>query len=128
MELLQGRAFHDLDHAQSCFDPWRQSYNQDRPHEAIDLDVPANRYQVSGREYTGPSSRFEYDTSFTVRRVRDSGRIAFQGHEYRIGRALDGRWVGIRALPEDGQFAVYYRTFQVATISRGQGRPRRKRV
>ena len=126
LELLQGRTFDDLKQTQGRFDPWRQMYNQDRPHEALKMAVPASRYRVSSREYHDHPSRFEHDTSFEVRRVGPKGRIVFQGCNYYIGRAFGGRWIGVRATPEDGHWDVYYRTFRVGTISRRQGRPRRK--
>lgn len=50
-ELLQDRFFDDLAHTQNRFEPWRQIYNQERPHEAMGLAVPASRYHTSPREY-----------------------------------------------------------------------------
>ena len=126
LELLQGRTFDDLRHTQGCFDPWRQMYNQQRPHEALQMDVPASRYRVSPREYRHGPLPFEYDTSFEVRRVTKEGRIVFQDRNYYIGKALAGRWIGVRATTEDGRWDVYYRTFAVGTIAVHQGRPRRR--
>ena len=96
-EVLQGRDFADLSAAQLRFDPWRQTYNQERPHEALDLDVPANRYRVSWRPYRAEAveTTFEYDVSFTVRRVRQEGRIRLGGgKDYFVGGAFGGRRVG----------------------------------
>ena len=127
LELLQGRRFDNLKQTQGCFDPWRQMYNQERPHEALEMAVPASRYQVSSRQYRTQASRFEYSDSFAVRKVTQEGRIVFQGRVYGIGKAFSGKWVGVRATREDGQWNVYYRTFRVGRISMHQGRPRRKK-
>ena len=40
-ELLGGPPFGDLGHCQRAFDRWRIVYNCERPHQALDLDVPA---------------------------------------------------------------------------------------
>jgi transposase InsO family protein len=123
-EVLQGRHFTDLSETQSRFDPWRQTYNQVRPHEALALGVPASRYRVSERSYREEllALEFEYDVSFTVRRVRREGRIRLHGKDYFVGGAFGGRAVGLRPTPDDGQWDVCYRTFPVATLDERTGR------
>ena len=41
----------DLDAWQTAFDAWRHEYNHVRPHDSLDLAVPASRYHVSPRPY-----------------------------------------------------------------------------
>ena len=41
-ELLQGSRYTDLSHCQSSFDGWRDFYNLQRPHHALDLNTPAS--------------------------------------------------------------------------------------
>jgi len=36
---------------QSRFDGWRMVYNCQRPHEALNMEVSANRYQLSPRSF-----------------------------------------------------------------------------
>lgn len=43
VEVLQGRHFTDLAECQSAFNAWRPVYNEQRPHEALSLAVPASR-------------------------------------------------------------------------------------
>ncbi len=40
-ELLQGMQFHTLQECQGQFDAWRDFYNQERPHQALNQKVPA---------------------------------------------------------------------------------------
>ena len=49
VEVLQGSSFTDLAHCQRAFDLWRDIYNLERPHDALDLATPATKYQVSQR-------------------------------------------------------------------------------
>jgi transposase InsO family protein len=63
-EVLHGRSFRDLPECQQAFDTWRQVYNHERPHEALGLAVPADRYRPSPRAFpkrcrrsnTGPAT------------------------------------------------------------------------
>ena len=48
-EVLRWRPFADLADAQAMLDPWRFTYNHERPHEALGMGVPAGRYTPSAR-------------------------------------------------------------------------------
>lgn len=48
-ELLKPYSFADLKEAQVGFDWWRQLYNEERPHAAIEMQVPRERYRHSQR-------------------------------------------------------------------------------
>ena len=55
-ELLQGSKYTDLSHCQSSFDRWRDFYNLQRPHHALDLDTPARiHHQPSAFPETLPA-------------------------------------------------------------------------
>ena len=125
LEVLQGRTFDSLEHVQRHFDPWREVYNCERPHEALGQAVPASRYRVSERTYEERSPTFEYDVSFEVRRVDREGRIAYRGREHYLSKAFASRWVGIRSTEIDGQFAVYYRSFLVGKLLLADGKSHR---
>ena len=49
LEVLQHNRFDDLAAYQTAFDMWRTVYNEQRPHEAPGLDVPASRCRASAR-------------------------------------------------------------------------------
>ena len=50
-EVLQHRRFVDNTEAQQVFDRYRYVYNHERPHQALDMQVPAQRYRVSNVAY-----------------------------------------------------------------------------
>ena len=62
-----------------------------------------------------------------ARKVDREGRVVFGGREYYLSQAFQCQRVGVRGTAEDGKWAVYYRTFHIATLDERQGRPRRKR-
>ena len=125
-EVLQGRHFKNHAELQTTLDGWQDVYNQERPHEALDYKTPIERYRVSSREYPERLRKFEYDSSFAVRKVGSEGRIVFKNKEYYLSRSFRGQLVGIRSNGQDGEWDVYYRTFKVSKIELRKHRPRRK--
>jgi transposase InsO family protein len=120
LEVLQGNSFCDVRQAQDRFDPFRECYNHQRPHQALEMNVPASRYQASQRSFPETIAEWEYAPDVTVRKVdQTTGAISWQGQRWKIGRALKGRLVGIRATTTDGQFDVYFRNTKIKTIDLG---------
>lgn len=106
----------DLSHAQSVLSAWRQVYNHERPHEALQMAVPASRYVPSPRPFPETLPPLEYDATFTVRKVQQEGVIHWQGHEYTVGKAFVGQPVGVRPTDEDGCYAVYFADHYIAAL------------
>lgn len=121
LEVLQERVFTDGSDAQKAFDRWRPCYNHDRPHEALDLEAPASRYQVSNRSFREHCGPFEYGSQFMTRKVNKHGEIQFQGKAYRISEAFKGEPLGICPTLEDGVWKVNYCRFTVAVINQREG-------
>lgn len=108
LELLEEYNFSDFNNAQEGFDWWREMYNEDRPHEAIGLAVPSERYKVSELEYIENPKAYVYDSHLEVRKVGQKGNISYKGHRYTIGEAFSGHYIGLKATSEDGIFDVYF--------------------
>lgn len=109
--------FRDLEHAQVAFDAFLHSYNTDRPHEALDNDVPANRYHPSHRSMPATIDPPTYDEGSAVRKVRLSGEIHFQGYRWKVSRSLAGEWVAVQPTRIDGTFQVYYYNQRIRTLN-----------
>lgn len=116
IELLQGRLFHDLHHAQRHFDPWRDVYNFERPHEALDMDVPASRYQESPRAFPEVLPPIEYGPDDIIRKVQDKGQVFFRGRIFLIPSAFRGHLVALRPTIKDGHYEVHFCQQKVADI------------
>jgi len=93
---------------QQHFDPWREIYNHERPHESLGDQVPASRYQPSQRSYPEQLPPIEYGPADIVRKVRHFGHIKFAGRDYQIGAAFYGLPVALRATTKDGLFEVFF--------------------
>jgi len=116
-ELLQLMVLRNYDRAQRSFDHFRFSYNHERPHEALQLAVPATRYASSGRDYPEQLAAIEYPDSLAVRKVCAGGWIYYGGRQYRISKAFVGYPIGLRQTNVDGVLDVYFCRYRVAQIN-----------
>lgn len=107
-EVLQGRAFTDLIDCQTHFNPFRDRYNLVRPHEALQLDTPAQHYQPSALPFAETLAPIVYDNDKSVRIVQDGGMIWYLGQHYRVGKALRGLPVLLKPTEIDGRFEVFF--------------------
>jgi Transposase and inactivated derivatives len=115
-EVLSGPPFADLAAAERAFDRWRNVYNSQRPHEALELAVPASRYQSSPRDYVEIIAPFEYAPNDIVRRVQQGGHVSLLGRALKVPKAFRGKAVAFRPTTQDGVFDVVFRTQRIATI------------
>ena len=115
-EVLSAPAFADIAAAQCAFERWRTVYNTQRPHEALELAVPASRYQPSPRDYVEIVAPFEYAPGDTVRRVQQGGHASFHGRNLKVPKAFRGKDIAFRPTTEDGVFDVVFRTQTIAIV------------
>jgi len=80
---------------QAWLDAYRQEYNHVRPHEALQMDVPAQHWEPSRRAFQQEHKLWEYPDPVHVRKVRENGGVSFHGHSYFVSRALIGENVQI---------------------------------
>jgi transposase InsO family protein len=115
-ELLNQKQFRNIKDAQRLFDEWRDCYNLERPHEALNMATPASRYQPSQRGYPERIEPIEYSPGDIVRKVQAQGFISYKSHYVKIGGAFQGELVALRHTADDGIFNVYYCHQKIATI------------
>jgi transposase InsO family protein len=113
LALRRFRAVHDM---QRAFDEWRNVYNLERPHEALDQDVPASRYRQSSRSMPDHLPDIEYDDPIVRVVPATKDYVAFKGSRWLVPRAFRGERVAIRPLNTDGNYGVFFGAYQIATI------------
>jgi transposase InsO family protein len=116
-EVFALRQFRDLVEVQRAFDDWRTVYNLQRPHQALEQDVPASRFRLSSRTMPDRVPEVQYDDHEIVRTVSTTkGYISFKGRPWRVPQAFHGERVAIRLLNTDGQYGIFFAAHQIATI------------
>lgn len=116
-ELISRKSLAGLSHSQVAFDDWRDTYNHVRPHQALDMCVPGERYQPGSRCFPEALPPILYDTGDIVRKVDVCGRISFRSRKFRVGKAFHRQPVALRSADTDGVFDVFFCHKPVAQIS-----------
>jgi putative transposase len=81
---------------QEKFDNFREVFNRERPHEALEMKVPADFYQSSGRPFPKELPELQYPLHDSTKRVGGNGTLKFGKLAFHLGDALSYQSVGIR--------------------------------
>jgi transposase InsO family protein len=101
-----------------CFlDRFRESYNQERPHEALGMAVPASRYRPSLRQYNPNPREWEYPAGAIVKRLDDEGMLKISGRRHFVCEALCGERVSIESVKN--MLLIRFRSAIVREINLG---------
>ena len=100
---LEGVAHHER---QSAFDTWRREFNEERPHEALGMRMPAELYRPSEKTWRGTPEELSYP-KMAARKVTRAGTIRYEAELIFISQALAGWQVGLAART-DGNLDVYF--------------------
>jgi hypothetical protein len=92
---------------QRRFERWQYTYNHERPHEALDQQLPSEFYQSSPRRLNENDKILIYPKHHEVKTVSDSGHLAHEGKNYHVGEAFAGKRVGLH-LNAAGQTELYF--------------------
>lgn len=92
---------------QRKFNAFRREYNEERPHEALDMDTPAQRYQDSPRAMPNKLLPLEYPDRFEVRYVSANGGIRWKNQWVNVTSTIIGDYVGLEEI-DDGLWDVYF--------------------
>jgi putative transposase len=85
---------------QETLDLWRQTFNYERPHEALGMRCPGELYAPSHRKYDGTPDDLEYPQMCT-RRVCQHGLIKVDGQRLFLSTSLAGWSVGLKPITEN---------------------------
>jgi transposase InsO family protein len=116
-EVFSLQTFDSFTQVQRAFDRWREIYNHERPHEALDQASPASRYRPSPRTMPGHLPQPQYDTDDIVRTVSTTKAcLRFKGQLWRVPKAFCGERLALRPLDRDGLYGVFFASHQISTI------------
>jgi len=92
---------------QRAFDRFREEFNCERPHEALDLHTPASVYEPSPRALPPTLPPLEYPDRFEVRYVTANGGIRWNRQWVNVWITCAGEYVGLEEI-DDGVWNVYF--------------------
>ncbi len=95
-ELLRGRVFADLDETQAAVDVWVEQYNHARPHQALDMATPGQRFTPADPATPAAVAVEPLETPLVIeRKVTDTGVIRVAYEQYSVGRHMAHRRVTV---------------------------------
>jgi putative transposase len=105
---------------QRAFDRFRKEYNDDRPHEALGGNVPADYYAPSERLLPDPpwGRDFIYPDEFEIAKVSKLGYLQWNGRSAYISSALAHETLGLD-WQDRRSWKVYFGRMLLGTLRRG---------
>lgn len=98
---------------QQRFRRFVREYNEERPHEALDNQSPASRYQPSHRPLPSRLPPTDYPGHMEVRLVSDNGCISWKCTPLFLATPLAGEHVAFEEI-DDGLWTVHFATVALA--------------
>jgi transposase InsO family protein len=111
LELLKDGCFSSPGELQAGFDRFRHTYNFERPHEALSMEVPGSLYCPSERERPDELPQMPHRSGVELRKVQKDGWITYKGQIIETGIGLCGERVEVRET--DYGVEVYYGPYRV---------------
>jgi transposase InsO family protein len=111
---LQRTPAKDLKLQQEIFDAWRMEFNTTRPHRALKMATPSERYCPSERRYEKDEVPYDYGDGIQTRKVGLRGCIWWHGKERFISNALSRERIGIE-MQEGLMVSLWFRDFYLGT-------------
>ena len=116
-ELLKQIEIENMAHAQFCFDKFRECYNHERPHEALNMGVPADYYKASGRKKPDKIDEWKYANECALRKIKSTGYFNFGNQGYFLSEAFAGKIVAVRESSIENCINIYFREFRIARVN-----------
>ena len=95
---------------QRVFNRFHVTYNDLRPHEALEDNTPASRWTPSPRPFAERIAPPEYPGHFEVRRVSNAGTFRLHSGQQFLSQALNGEYIGLEEVHDRIWNIVYYHT------------------
>lgn len=86
---------------------WLRQYNEERAHEGLGMEVPAERYRRSRRRLPALIRPWTYPRGWLERWVKGNGEISWRGGRRFVGEAFVRDYVGLKPVRR-GVWRVYF--------------------
>ena len=127
-EFLLDRSFASLEAAQAELDAWVKDYNTNRPHQALEMATPAERFRlqpVSSDGVSVPVDPHEDQAGqWVLRRVASNGYVSVDNQAFSVGNAFKAGLVDV--FVDETTIQVWSKNHLIKTIARARSGPVRK--
>ena len=130
-EFLADRTFPSLEAAQAALDAWVMDYNTARPHQALEMATPAERFRLTplakGKVSVPVDSREDHRGQWVLRRVGSNGMVSVDNQLFSVTNAYRGELVDV--FVDESVIQVWSKNHLIRTVARTrEGRVRKVRA
>ena len=112
---VEGSVEGEIRKHQAALETWRHTFNHERPHEALDMRVPADVYRKSSRPFKSGQIDLVYPPEYLVRRASRTGSISISACSIRISLAVSGWDLGLLPIGEQ-VFSLWFGPLHLGII------------
>ena len=100
---------------QRAFDRFLQEYNNERPHEALNQNTPADIYLPSSILLPIRLPEMVYPDDCTIRKIRYKGDFKWRGKQIYLSETLVGEYIGLEQI-DDRFWNIYFADIKLAKL------------
>jgi transposase InsO family protein len=127
-EFLLDRAFPSMQAAQAELDAWVADYNTARPHQALEMATPADRFRLAPISIDAVSvpvdARDDRGGQWVLRRVASNGVMSVDNQLFSVTNAYNGELVDV--FVDNAVIQVWSKNHLIKTVARVRSGPVRK--
>ncbi len=127
-EFLDGRIFASAEQAQAELDGWVQDYNTNRPHQALEMATPAERFGLKplsrDRASVPVDPQEDKAGQWVLRRVASNGVVSVDNQMFSVGNAYRAELVDV--FVDATTIQVWSKNHLIKTVARTRSGPVRK--
>ncbi len=130
-EFLDRRTFTSITQAQAELDRWVADYNTNRPHQALEMATPAERFRLAPISIDATSvpvdANDDRSGQWVLRRVASNGVMSVDNQMFSASNAFKGELVDV--FVDDTTIQVWHKNHLIKTVARTRsGRVRKVRA
>jgi len=120
-EFLADRTFGSLRAAQGELDAWVHDYNTERPHQALEMATPADRFRLAPLAKDAASvpvldAGEDHPGQWVLRRVASNGVVSVDNQMFSVGNAYKAQLVDV--FVDDTVIQVWSKNHLIKTVAR----------
>ena len=120
-EFLADRTFRSLTAAQKALDAWVVDYNTNRPHQALDMETPAQRFRANpppgkGATLVPVDSAEEHRGQWVFRRIGSNGIMSVDNQLVHVGNQFKNQIADV--FVDGSVIQIWHQNHLIKTIAR----------
>jgi len=119
-EFLADRTFGSISEAQAELDAWVSDYNTVRPHQALDMATPAERFALAPITLDGASvpvdAAEDHGGQWVLRRVGSNGFVSVDNQLFSVTNAYKGELIDV--FVDDTVIQAWSKNHLIRTVAR----------